>query len=186
MTLRFPDNEVFKFVQSNSVGAALTSSNVANEEYLRYFSSADVPQFSSFALVFDQYRIMGVEVVLFPRNPTTVTGSTVNRGLLYSVVDYDDAAALSTTQNYIAYTNCQISPATFWHRRRFRPHIATAAYSGSFASYANMSSDTWLDCASTGVQYYGVKFLVSQSDVAGDEVVFDLFERILVEFRNVR
>jgi hypothetical protein len=186
MGRRFPDNHPYRVVQMNQSAAVLTTSNVTFQEYDRYFTSGDIPQFSSLALVFDQYRILEVECWLVPRNPGSASGAAVNRGLLYSVVDYDDAAALGAAASFLQYENCVVTPNTMGHYRKFRPHIAVAAYSGTFAAYANVSSNTWIDCTSNAVQYYGVKFGASPCDAAADETTFDFLERVLIEFRNVR
>jgi hypothetical protein len=186
MRFRFPDNSVHKVIQSGQNAAVLTSSNVAEVEYDRNYTTGDISQFTSFSAIFDQYMISEIEAWLVPRNPTGSSGSaTINRGLLYSVVDYDDSSALSTNAAFQQYENCVMGPSVNGHYRRFKPHVATGAYAGTFTGFAN-TSDQWIDCGSTTVQHYGTKWLVSASDVAGDEVVYDHLYRIHISFRNLR
>jgi len=163
----------------------ITSNNTVSSAVQKFWTTSDISQFSSFAAVFDQYRIDFVECWLFPRNPTSNSGAGVYRGNLYTVIDYDDAGGLSSIPNALAYENCAITPATCGIYRRFVPHIAVATYSGSFASYLN-TQNQWIDSVSTGVQYYGLKAIMDASDAAADDITYDLYSRVHYSFRNVR
>jgi hypothetical protein len=184
MRFRFPNNQIHSFVQSITK-AGTTSSNVAMTNATNYFSASDIAQISSFSTVFDQYRIVKIEVWITPRNPTSTTGAAINRGRLLSVIDYDDATALTTESDYQQYSNCVMSSAVQGHYRAFVPHCAVAAYSGAFTSYANVQSP-WIDLASTTVQHYGLKYGITQADSAADVVVYDLLTRLHFQFKNVR
>jgi hypothetical protein len=186
MKFKYPDNQVFKFVQTSELLGALSQSNIAFTGTAASFSAAAVNQFSSFAAVFDQYKITEIELWIVPRHAVSpTTASTTNDGLLYSVVDYDDSTALTTAAAHEQYTNCVVSSSTSGHYRRFIPHVAMANYAGTFTGYTN-SGPVWIDCNTTGTLQYGVKFGVSACDVAGNANAYDLIYRLHVEFRNVR
>jgi len=72
--------------------------------------------------------------------------------------------------------------ATVTFSRKWRPHIATAAYSGVFTSFKNEPS-TWIDVASPGVQHYGLK--VAADVTSTNSVAIKMFVRVWVQFRNV-
>jgi hypothetical protein len=186
MRFKFPDNKVYKFIQMAESPSFITGTVAPTNFFGGYsFTSASIQQFSSFAAVFDQYRITMVEVWLYASNPQVPSGASVSRGELLSVVDYDDATALSSISALQEYQNCVQTPAYIGHYRKFKPHIATAAYSGTFASYANMT-DQWIDCSSTGVQYYGLKVGLIGADSAANIVVLNQLVRVHAEFRNLR
>lgn len=186
MKYKFPDNKPFKFIQSYEVLAFVTQSN-ASFTFASYApTSSNINQFSSFAAVFDQYRVSEIELWLLPRhtNPLSVS-STGNTGLLYTVIDYDDASSLSTALAFEQYSNCVVSPTYVGVYRKFKPHIAVANYAGSFTGYSNVVMG-WVDCSTTGTVMYGVKIGCSVCDATSDEQVFDVVARYHVEFRNVR
>jgi len=185
MKMRFPDNKPYKVCQLYEALALLTSSNVAFTNGAYFTNLNNVSQTAQFAALFDQYRITKVEQWILPRNPSSPTGAAVYRGLLYSVIDYDDASALSAATDYMAYTNCLVSPATEGHYRVYTPHIAVAAYAGAFTSYQN-EEPQWIDTGYPAVQHYGLKIGIGACDAAADEVVLDLITRIHFEFRNLR
>jgi len=185
MKFRFPDNKVYKVTQLVEVISALGSSNVAFSTDARNFTYNALPQQVSFTAVFDQYRITEIEFWVVPRNPNSATGAAVNRGLLYTVIDYDDSTTLGNGALFEDYSNCVVSPATEGQYRRFVPHTATAAYAGAFTSYQNNEMQ-WFDTSFPAVQHYGVKIGVSTCDSAANEVGYDYMIRYHLDFRNLR
>jgi hypothetical protein len=186
MKYRFPDNAPYKFIQTSETLATLTQSNSAFVGYAVLYTSSNINQFSSFSAVFDQYKITQFELWVLPRhtNPLSVS-STGNVGLLYSLVDYDDAATPTGAAYCEQYSNCVVSPSYEGHYRRAVPHIAVANYAGTFTGYTNMPCP-WIDCSTTACQFYCMKIGVSQCDATSDEQIYDLITRVHVEFRNVR
>jgi hypothetical protein len=185
MKFRFPDNKPFKYVQTYENLGALTQSATLFAATVTEAVLSNLPQYTSFTAIFDQYRFSLIEHWVLCRNPQIASGATVNQGLLYTVVDYDDASLTLNSGFFEEYTNCVVTPAYDGHYRTYVPHIATAAYSGSFTSYANETAP-WLDCASPNIIHYGLKTGVSAADVAADCHVYDILTRVHVEFRNVR
>jgi hypothetical protein len=181
MVSNIPDNQVFKINQTIETLAALTSSNVATTFYSLSFSLSLVDQVTALTNLFDQYRLDMVEVMLIPRLEAQISAPG-NNGLLHSVVDYDDANNLTTAGDALDYDNCLVTSGLNGHYRRFVPHLALAAYSGAFTSFAN-SQPTWIDAASTGVQHYGVKFALTP---AISSQIFDMVARLHFSFKNVR
>jgi len=93
------------------------------------------------------------------------TNSTTTCVTPYVVIDYDNAAALSTAAEARSYESCVIVPPGESCSRQFRPHIAVAAYNGSFGGYMN-SEPQWIDCGSSTVQHYGIKLFVPGATAA--------------------
>jgi hypothetical protein len=183
INLSFRDNIVYKTVQSGSLGIIATSSTSVVANFTKNWSSADINQFSQFAAVFDQYRFTMIEIWLTPSGPACAPSYlNTTGGRMYSVTDYDDSNNLSSSNNALQYQNVLVTSFTDGHYRRFTPHIAVAAYGGAFNQFKNEVAD-WIDCASTNLQHYGVKFLVDTTAGTAD-VKFDAFYRITVEFRN--
>jgi len=181
--LRLNDNLVYSFVQIQTLPSVVTSSTSV-PTFISIGSSLNaLPQAASFQALFDQYRIKEVELWFEPAT-STVTGSTstTSTGQTYSVIDYDDGNNLTSVSAALQYQNCLVSDVSHGHYRRFRPHVAIAAYSGStFTAYANQSSQ-WIDVVSSGTPHYGFKAVI---DVTSAAVMFNATSRIHIEFRNL-
>jgi len=177
------DNKVYSFTQQADLGEPLTSSTtVPTSLGISFTATSHLAQFGSFATIFDQYRIMEIECWIYA-NTTTINAS-VGGGNLSSVVDYDDDANPSTggANPLLQYQNLVISPINDGHYHKFRPHIAMAAYSGAFTSFANITSP-WIDVASNAVKHYGVKLWCDAT--SPNTVQFRVLTRIAFQMRNV-
>ncbi len=180
------NNQVYKFAQwiqdSTIAQAALTPSFLVFN-----FQLAQLDQYTSYTAVFDQYRITKASVQFRPMytaQPLTTTLTTFVP-LIYTVVDYDDNNSPGTIAVMREYQNCNIHEyETFTHE--FVPHMALAAYSGAFSSYANRAKQ-WIDCASATVQHYGLKCGVTPGFSGQTNLqIWNVSARLEVEFRNVR
>jgi hypothetical protein len=169
-------NRPYRLTQTIAEAPLFTSSTTLNTFSGTSFIISQIDQYSSFSNVFDQYRIDEIEVWIEPNS------STVANGYLYSCVDYDDANVLTTIGQCADYTNCLATPASECHYRRFIPHIAVAAYSGSFTSYMN-AGPQWIDFASTSVQHFGLKTACTMMSTAQ---AFNFRARFHFSMRNVR
>jgi len=187
--LKFPDNKPFKIVQTTQNLGIITSSNTIFSNFGNAFSVSNLNQIASLQNLFDQYRIDLIECWIQPRNPSSSAGSaTLNRGLLYSVIDYDNSTATSfAALDYESYSNCVVSSAVCGQYRKFQPHTAVATFQTSGASFTGYQNETnqWIDSAYPTVQHYALKVGVSTCDVAADEVSYDLITRYTVSWRNV-
>jgi len=164
------------FVDSLQNLAFLTNSTVSNTFAGTFFALSSMNDASEYAAVFDQYRIMAVELTIMP-STQTVPGLT---GHLLSAVDYDDVAtitpALNAQKSTVVISNLQDTIV-----RSFTPKIALAAYSGAFTAYSVGPPQTWINTASTTVQHYGHKLTANPTTTA---ISYDLYTRVWFQFRN--
>jgi hypothetical protein len=175
------DNKIYNIVQTCVNRAWLTSSTSGPAGQAKTFQMAyDVNQSGTLLSLFDQYRIMQVEVWL---KPSTNLYANTNIASLYTAIDYDDVTIPSTEAQMQQYTNVTITGLNDGVYRRFRPHIASTVYQAGVASgYANVKSE-WIDAASSTVSHYGFKALVST--VSSSNINYDLIFRLWCQFRNV-
>jgi hypothetical protein len=172
------DNATFNLVDSVESLSWLTTGTATNSFQGFFAALSDLPDASNYAAVFDQYKIMGVEIQL---SPSVAPLGGVYTGHIHTVIDYDDIASI-TPAAALNYNNCIVSNLQDTLIRTYKPHMAVAAYSGTFASYANMNPQ-WIDCASPSVQHYGFKCAVNPTTTA---LSFDLIAKIWIQFRNSR
>jgi len=143
------------------------------------FKISSLPQIADLSNVFDQYKIDMVEVWITPLGQSAVSGNS----RIATVLDFDDSTALSTFNSALNYPNCVCTLIGQGHYRRFRPHIAIAAYASSaFTSFSNKPSD-WIDMVSTNVEHYGVKWA---AETAASNNTVDVLVRLTCSFRKVR
>jgi hypothetical protein len=120
---------------------------------------------------YDQYKFEAIRFTITPQQNAIglFTNSTSSAVPIYCVIDYDDSTALSSVGAAAGYANCVIINPGESCERVFKPHMALAAYSGTFASYANVVP-TWIDSASSSVQHYGIKLYIPAITVGQTQV----------------
>jgi len=185
--IRSSENKVFTIVQTTNdytlAQAAITPSFLSFN-----FSLDQLPQYTSWTAVFDQYKFDQVQVIIRPMyNAVGLASlSTVRVPQLFTVIDYDDNATPSTLAQLQEYSNCKIAVQETTCCT-FAPHMAVAAYSGSaFTDFANLAP-SWIDAASPDVKHYGVK-MGCDPGVSGQTLLqaWNVSVRYQISFRNIR
>lgn len=128
------------------------------------FALSDLPGYTEFTSLYDQYRFVAVEVKFTAVYPTynAVASATSQWGMFYTAIDYDDATAGSSTLLRENATLIATHPSKNV-TRRVVPHSAVAEFGGGvFTSYGNKVGD-WIDSSSPGVSHYGVKYALQAS-----------------------
>lgn len=148
-----------------------TYSNAANTDDLEAisFQLSDLPGYSQFTNLYDQYRFVAVKAEFIPMNlPVTYLNVSVivpTCPILYTCIDLDDATIPGTNQIVEEHESvtCHgaFTPATTnKYIRWLRPACAPEMYqTGGFGGYASKQLQ-WLDTASSAVQHYGLKWWV--------------------------
>jgi len=179
-------NQVYNIVQAFEVQNVHTTSITTPTFSQQAYSLSQLDQVSSLITLFDQYRIVMVEARYVPvsfNSGSTVTTTNFSGGLITSVVDYNDAAMLTSVGQALDYQNELTAPCGSSFTRTFKPHLSVGAYTGTaFTGYSN-DSDQWIDTVSSTVQHYGLK-LASTS--TGTSITYSSISRIWIQFRNVR
>lgn len=163
------------------LSATVPSAQGIEQGYGLAFSLADLPNYTEFTSLFDQYRIVQVVATFNQRNITILAPNVV-----YTAIDYDDNTALTGTAIQQYDTCLVINSARF--RRVLRPRLAVAAYGGTaFTSYANMNAGQWIDANSPSVQYYGLKITLPPLASGSSPVpLYDITLQYIVQCRSVR
>jgi hypothetical protein len=180
-------NRLYNLAQECSLGTITSSATPGTEiDGGFYFYLGQLDGSAALAAVFDQYRFLQVTLWFEPRANMVGTTGTVfptSIGHLTSALDYDDVAA--TTASVLRQKQtCLTTMAYEKQMRTLTPHIALAAYSGAFTSFANARS-AWIDSASLNVQHYSVKFAITECQFAST-ILYDVFARYVIQFRQVQ
>jgi len=176
--VRPQDNVVHRFTQTADGGTWLTSSASVPVFQGTNFTLSGMPNASTYTALFDQYKIEMIEAWIY----AAASNNGGHTGTLYTAVDYDSSAAPASIAVIQDYSTVITSPiATTGHYHRFVPHIAVAAYSGTFVSYRNETAP-WIDTVSNTVQHYG---LIGATTINSDAMVVAAIYRYHLAFRNV-
>jgi hypothetical protein len=178
-TMVIPDNKPYNFVCNYGQLGFLTTNVVSAQFSTLSVTFNSLPDYATFAALFDQYRIVTVETWTIPRSGVGSNNTYVG-GLMTTVVDYDDNTSPVSTNQLLNYENAITANGAQGHYRKFQPHAALAAYGGAFTSFANKASP-WLDCAYPAVAHYGQNWGITITDSV---YLYDLEVRIHFQFRN--
>ncbi len=131
---------------------------------------------TEFTSLFDQYRLVQVQAQFYPDDAP-------ESNLIYTVIDYDDASALTGPGQPLEYGTLQVNRFDEYFERTLNPRASLAAYSGTFTSYAMAPQKMWLDCNSPDIQYYGLKVYIPATTAALD---LNISFRMIWQFKNNR
>jgi len=175
------DNKPYTIQQTVNYTTVFTSSTTVPQFFAKSFSMSDLTQATQLLGVFDQYRIDHIWLKIVPGVNNSAT-SPYGSAQWYSALDYDDASTPGSISVLTQYANCITTATNVAHYRHLTPHIAVAAYSGTFTSFKNEVAD-WIDSGSPNVQHYGLKAAVDVT--TSTQISFTLYATFTLSFRNV-
>lgn len=173
MTLQNRANAIGSFNTSNGYWIPITNAAAAAPAYYSFavgFCLADLPDYTDFTTLFDQYMICGIKFRIFnvatgTESPSTVTYT--NGGFIHMAPDYDDINAPATTEAGINELRCKPNFKSYNIASRLpaqvfiRPRLITGVYgAGVFTNSAIATKRQWLDCNSISVQHNGIKGVI--------------------------
>lgn len=154
-----------------------SSTNGAITYFGRSFAASDYSGATTALTLFDQYRFEQVEVWIDCVAPNAVA----NMPVVYSCVDLDDFNVSTSIGQIADHVGATVATFPAGHYHKWKPHMATAAYSGAFTSYSNAPAE-WIDANSPNVQHYGFKSAMLSS---GTTIVYgDVTVRSVISFRS--
>lgn len=163
------------------------------------FNIGMLQDISTIVQLFDQYRILRVDFYIRmcidpaanqPLN--NATGSNTNNFYpdVYLTVDHDDVNTPTSVAYMLQYDKCKtaILRPNSWVKYRLHP---TPLINTSGSGQMMGKSRQWIDCASTTVPFYGIKWIVDASNMlpSGDLVqnlYYEVKWKMLCQFKNQR
>lgn len=125
------------------------------------FHLSDVPQYSSYSALYDQFRVLkvGMKFIFDKNEATSGSASTQILPNLISVVDKDDGTPLTTSlQTWANYASFKMSRLDKVIKRTAFPVAALGVYKGSFTGSAEARRSQWYDCTNYDIEFYGIKW----------------------------
>lgn len=120
------------------------------------FSLIDLPNYTEFTSLYDQYKLNAVKITFLPQMTENVSLGSVNNpqacSRFMSAIDYNDSSAPASQDDIRQYQTCKMTPVLKQHRRYiYKPKILDSS---------STSRSPWMSTASPSTNYYGIKFYV--------------------------
>lgn len=148
------------------------------------FALNDLPDYLEYTSLFDAYRIVKVELTLYPYRVAGVNPLGPTLINLYTVTDPDDATPIAIDAMR-QYANFRVTPALRVFRQTIYPKVAPQIYNGVAAAYAQPTGPVWIDCANVDVLHYAFKWNYDNASAAG-EFGWRFEGRYFLEFKGTR
>lgn len=154
------------------------------------FALNNLVNVTEFTSLFDQYRILGINIRFIPKVNVTMPGlgpATPGAPQLITVIDYDNASAPPAIDEVLQYENMALTTANGEiHQRCFKPAVTPEIFQTALATGYASRRDQWLDCNSDAVPHYGIRGWVTPAGAAGANWTWDCYVDYFIEFRNTR
>lgn len=141
-----------------------------------------VPGWTEFKALFDQYKIMALKIRLSPRANSAEVGT--NQGLVkvFTAIDTDGGTAPATIADIIQNETLKITKSNRDVVRYFKPKYAVATSTGTPATGGKVTSG-WLDCENSSVNHNSLQFVIQQ--LPGGAQSWDVCTTYYLAFKNV-
>jgi len=151
------------------------------------FRLDDLPDYTEFTALFDEYVILGVQLKIsmraMPTNAGT-QGSNSGPTNIYIANDMDDVALPASFPALREYTDGYetygIERPQIQHS--CQPRVASAVYGGAFTNYGAPPL-MWLDTTDATTRHFGIKMGLPPGPSGGTSIVWDIIARYHVAFR---
>lgn len=158
------------------------------------FSLDQISDYTSYTAIFDQWRIVGIQMSFVARkNVSDQDDTTQYAQWALFTVDHDDDTAPTTMDSLKGYASCKQ-----WHFLKtpvfkifVRPTVTNAVFaSGAFTGYSIGKGGyqaPWIDCNNPDVKSYGVKWgFPAMGGVTANTYSCDILIKYYIQFRGQR
>lgn len=196
------------------IGNILWGSNGGSNASAVMFSLSQLPNYTEFTNLFDQYRIDRIKVVFEPvyranqigiNYPNAASGTTSGDYFggympqpprFATVIDYDDGTAPASMDELRQYGNVRETLATTRQVRSFKPACLGMVYESISSTAYTPKFGTWLSVTDPTTPHYAIRWwldsiteftsgLDTESGFDG-AICYKVFVTFNVSFRNVK
>lgn len=191
--------QVHYFKRSCTLSAPITASISAGGSFVNiaggYVVSLDqLPNYTEFVPLFDQYKIMGAKLSFVPGqnqivgNVNNGTTSAISAQRFVSAIDYDDNTVPTSEAELLEYGSCKWSQGGRVHSRYWKPTMIQEVYNGSGTALAPVKA-RWLSTNFADVPHYGLKVWCGYPEVpvgTAGGVTYEVYLTLYLAFKNVK
>lgn len=153
------------------------------------FQLDEVPNYTEFTALYDQYRLCAVSVKFIPMQNQTLNNSAAvgaNFNIRYAtVIDYDSSGGFGSFNDAREFTTCKVKSITQYHTRYIKPRIKSANENDSNTIVASGNRKMWLNTAVSNIPHYGLRYVFEQF-TANFIAQYKVEAKYYFAFRNVK
>lgn len=158
-----------------------------------YFQLADVPGYTEFTALFDQYRITKVVMKMMPQTREWVNQQDPAAfrvtGFLATILDFDDSVAPASIAAMQQYDNFKYQNVACGedHVRVVYPRTDSSALvaAGTYTGSTN-AGGSWIDCGTPTTVQFGIKYGLSAYLISTMVQRYDIMFQYWLEFKHLR
>lgn len=148
------------------------------------FQLNQVPNYTEFTSLYDQYCIKGISFVLMPRfNSGEVALASTPPS--WSILDYDGSFPTNNAA-MLQYQNLKMKSGYGIHKRYLKPAISTEVYESPIGTAYAPKKNVFIDSAYVDVPHYGATVMIPANVGVGENVTWDLKITYYLAMKNVR
>ena len=164
---------VHSFKRTVNLGTALTQissvGTVTNYSQGFPFRMNQVPNYTEYQALYDQYKLTGVSFKIMPKwtNPGNGANSTTIAGVgqIISVIDYDDTLAPLTRDELLEFQTAKVTACNKQHVRYIKPKMLNLVYRTVSTQGYSVVPSKYLDMALVDVPHFGLKVWIDGPNV---------------------
>jgi len=161
--------------------AQVTSSTSVNVYGAKSFKLNDVPQYASWTVLFDKYRILKVELHFVASGVQENAANAQVAPIFATALDFDNDTTPTTFDEVLRRSRSTESVATTSVKRCFVPRVARQVYNGvASVNYEEAAPHIWLDCASAATPHYGAVWAMGTA--SSTSYLYRVHAKYTVEF----
>lgn len=176
------------------ISARTITQGASAQHYPCEFRVSNIPNWNALTALYDQFCLTKVVLKLMPivnvNGVQPLAGSTLlGSGLIGSIIDIDDAVALSNITDYEQYQSWRCQPAISQktHTRVVVPGMRAASIgTGGAVQPALSKKKQWLDCAYGNTAHFGIKLYLDAYGNFNAPAQYQVMATYYLKFRNVR
>lgn len=127
------------------------------------FSLSQLPSFTEFTNLYDQYKITGAKMSFVPGatealySPLSGVASQHGYNRFHSVIDYDDSTPPISEDQMLQYQSVKTTNGLRTHTRYLKPKVLREVYRSALTTGYNPTASQWIDTVQNDVPHYGLK-----------------------------
>ena len=103
--------KVYMYTRYTGIFNAITIENINPTLYGFNFSLNDLPNYTEFTALYDQYKINAVRFTMLPQQTQSISIGSVNNPIanarVFSAIDYNDGSAPASVDELREYKTCK-------------------------------------------------------------------------------
>lgn len=178
-------NKIYSFKRTYQ-GTTFTGTPGASSFESFSFKLNDLPGYTDFTNLFDNYRIVKVVIRMYPQANSLEFGSDHYMGAMYSAIDTTDDTVPSSLTEIMELENCRSHDPSKPFTVKFKPSISPQIYDGLLTPGYGTSQNNWIQTSSDDIPYYGWKLGLSSQANLTHGTYFIPIITLHIECKNVK